>query len=110
MPTPYVEWETEFLRRDQTAVFIARERVANELVGVVTGLEWYFTATHREWCGRGIATALKVRCMQEAKTRGIETMETENHEDNAGMLKINRRLGFIFGNPEVACVKRLRIG
>jgi len=53
---------------------------------------------------------LKVRCMQEAKTRGIETMETENHEDNAAMLKINRRLVFVFSDPEVTWVKRLGIG
>jgi len=48
--------------------------------------------------------------MQEAKTRGIETMETENHEDNAAMLKINRRLVFVFSDPEVTWVKRLGIG
>ncbi|MDR3688747.1 MAG: GNAT family N-acetyltransferase [Fimbriimonas sp.] len=108
VPTAYEWWEAEFLSRDPTAVLIARELGAKELVGVVTGLQWYFTATHPDWCGRGIATALKVRCMQEAKARGIERMETENHEDNAGMLKINRRLGFVFGEPEVACVKQIR--
>ena len=53
---------------------------------------------------------MKVRCMQEAKTRGIETMETENHEDNAAMLKINRRLVFVFSDPEVTWVKRQGIG
>ena len=105
--TSYEDWQAEFERRDQTAVFIARDQGTKEVLGVVTGLEWYFTATHPDWCGRGIATALKIRSMQEAKARGIETMETENHEDNTGMLKINRRLGFVFGDPEVACVKRL---
>ena len=34
-------------------------------------------------------------------------METENHEDNAAMLEVNRKLGFVFGVPEVACIKRL---
>ena len=34
-------------------------------------------------------------------------METENHEDNAAMLAVNRKLGFVFGVPEVACIKRL---
>ena len=48
--------------------------------------------------------------MQEAKIRRIETMETENHEDNAAMLKINRRLVFVFSDPEVTWVKRLGIG
>lgn len=106
--TRYADWEAEFLRRDQSAIFIARVKGTQELVGVVTGLEWYFTATHPDWSGRGIATALKIRCMQEAKARGIQTMETENHEDNLGMLKINRRLGFVFGDAELACMKRLK--
>ena len=106
----YEDWEKEFERRDQTAIFIARNHEDRSFVGVVTGLEWYFTATDRDWSGRGIATALKVICMREAKARGIETMDTENHEDNLGMLKINRRLGFFFGDPEVACIKPLRIG
>jgi GNAT superfamily N-acetyltransferase len=109
VPTLFEEWEAEFLRRDQSAIFIALEPVSKELVGVVTGLEWYFTATHPGWCGQGIAMALKVRCIEEAKARGIERMETENHEDNAGMLKINRRLGFVFGDPEVALVKQLTL-
>lgn len=104
---PYPKWEEEFLRRDPTTVFLALAPVTEEIVGVITSLEWYFTGTHPDWCGRGIATALKVRCLQEAKARGIGCMETENHEDNAAMLAINRKLGFVFAAPEVACIKRL---
>ena len=104
---PYRKWEEEFLKRDPATIFLALAPVTGECVGVVTSLEWFFTGTHPDWCGRGIATALKVRCMQEAKAHGIGCMETENHEDNAAMLAINRKLGFVFADPEVACIKRL---
>jgi mycothiol synthase len=103
----YPTWEEKFLRRDSTTIFLALAPVTEEIVGVITALEWYFTGTHPNWCGRGIATALKVRCMAEAKARGMGCMETENHEDNAPMLAINRKLGFVFATPEVACIKRL---
>lgn len=106
VPTPYAEWESEFVQRDKTAIFLA---IAPDdtFVGVVTGLEWYFTGVHPEWCGKGVATALKVLCISEAKERGIVRMETENHSHNAAMLAVNRKLGFVFTTPEVACVKRL---
>ena len=104
---PYSKWEAKFLRRDPTTIFLALAPGSGEIVGVVTALEWCFTGTNPDWCGRGIATALKVRCMEEAKRRGIEVIETENHEDNAAMLAINRKLGFVIAAPEVACIKRL---
>lgn len=51
--------------------------------------------------------ALKVRPLLEAKRRGVALTETESYEDNAAMLAVNRKLGFVFGAPEVACIKRL---
>jgi RimJ/RimL family protein N-acetyltransferase len=104
---PFEKWDIEFGNRDQSAIFIAVAPNSGEFVGVVTALEWYFTGVHPDWRGRGIATALKVNSMAEAKMRGITLMETENHEDNAAMLAINQRLGFAFGDSELACVKRL---
>lgn len=104
---PYSKWEKEFAQRDRSTIFLALAPDTGDYVGVVTGLEWYFTGTHPDWCGRGIATALKVRCLQEAKVRGIGCMATENHEDNRAMIAINRKLGFVFTDPEVACIKRL---
>jgi len=67
----FPQWEEEFTRRDPTTIFLAIAPVTGEYVGVITSLEWYFTGTHPDWCGRGIATALKVCCLQEAKARGI---------------------------------------
>ena len=107
VPAPFETWEREFSQWDPETIFLAVAGPGDALVGVVTGLEWYFTGVHPDWRGRGIATALKVLCLSEAKRRGIARMETENHEDNAVMLAVNRKLGFVFGVPEVACIKRL---
>ena len=110
IPPPFETWQREFDAWDQTTIFVALDLAEDAWVGVVTGLEWYFTGIHPEWRNRGIATALKVLCLTEAKRRGLPQMETENHEDNAAMLAINRKLGFVFGTPEVACIKRLAGG
>ncbi len=108
IPKPYEEWEEEFLKRDRSTIFIALPPSEKYIVGVVTELEWYFTGTHPNWCGKGIATALKVLCIQEAKRRGYKRMDTENHEDNAAMLAVNRKLGFVFTAPEVACTLKMK--
>ncbi len=105
-PAPFETWEREFSQWDPETIFLAIAAPGDAWAGVVTGLEWYFTGVHPDWRGRGIATALKVRCLSEAKRRGMARMETENHEDNAAMLAVNRKLGFVFGVPEVACIKR----
>ncbi len=108
VPALFEAWEREFSQWDPQTIFLAVVVPSDVWAGVVTGLEWYFTGVLPDWRGRGIATALKVRCLVEAKRRGIVRMETENHEDNAAMLAVNRKLGFLFGVPEVACVKYLR--
>ena len=116
LPEPYANWEQEFAKRDPETIFLALANTMEEAegakdagavwAGVVTGLEWYFTGVHPEWRGLGLATALKVQCITEAKKRGLVQMETENHGDNAAMLAVNRKLGFIFTAPEAAYVKR----
>ncbi len=106
IPELFETWEQDFHKRDPATIFLAVALPENTWIGVVTGLEWYFTGVHPLWRGRGIATALKVQCLMEAHKRGIAQMETENHEDNAAMLAINRKLGFVFTAPEVACIKR----
>lgn len=107
VPEQYDFWERGFLQRDPGNIFVALADHRQDWAGVVTGMEWYFTGVDPAWTGRGIATALKVLCLAEAKARGMARMETENHEDNTGMIAINRKLGFVYGPAEVACVKRL---
>ncbi len=47
-----------------------------------------------EYRRRGLATALKVRALGAAKAAGYRETRTWNAAENAGMLGINRRLGF----------------
>ena len=107
VPEAFETWEQSFMKLDPTTIFLAVTSQQDDWVGVVTELEWYFTGVHPDWRGQGVATALKLRCIAEAKRRGLTRMETENHEDNLAMIAVNRKLGFVFTDPEVACIKRL---
>lgn len=53
------------------------------------------TATRREYRGRGIALALKLRVAAFAKQRGYREIRTWNDTLNAPMLRINETMGFV---------------
>jgi GNAT superfamily N-acetyltransferase len=53
-----------------------------------------FTATAREYRGRGLALAVKLASTRWAAENGITQIVTTNDETNAPMLAINRRLGY----------------
>jgi GNAT superfamily N-acetyltransferase len=53
-----------------------------------------FTATGREYRGRGLAFAVKLASTRWAAEHGITQLVTTNDETNAPMLAINRRLGY----------------
>ncbi len=53
------------------------------------------TGVARDYRGRGIATALKVRTVEYAKTRWIREIRTWNEINNVGILTINTRFGFV---------------
>jgi GNAT superfamily N-acetyltransferase len=106
IPEPFEEWEKGFSSWDKSLLFLAKSP-DNALVGMVIGLSWNFTGVHPDWRGRGIATALKLRMIEEARRRGLTEIATENHEDNAAMLAVNRKLGFRFETPEIGLIKHL---
>ena len=107
IPTSFEKWEKDFETWNTATVFLAITPPDEVYAGVVTGLEWYFTGVHPDWRGKGIATALKIICLAEAKRQGITRMDTENHEDNVAMLVVNRKLGFLFTTPGAAYTKLL---
>lgn len=54
----------------------------------------YWTAVLPNSRGLGIATALKVRTLLQARTLGIRRVRSETHEANAPVLRMNTRLGY----------------
>ncbi|MCW5945875.1 MAG: GNAT family N-acetyltransferase [Fimbriimonadales bacterium] len=53
------------------------------------------TGVRSDFRGRGLATALKAKAIDYAKSLGAKVIRTHNHSDNAPMLTINRNLGFV---------------
>jgi GNAT superfamily N-acetyltransferase len=65
------------------------------------------TGVLREYRRRGIARVLKVMVTRYATEHGIKRVHTDNRADNAGMLAINRELGFVPGEQIVIFEKTL---
>lgn len=60
---------------------------AGELETIVSGVR-------RDWRGKGVALALKSQALADAQARGFARVCTRNASTNAGMLAVNRRLGY----------------
>lgn len=54
-----------------------------------------FTAILPQARGRGLALPLKLEAIRRAQAAGLKVMRTNNHSENAPMLAVNRRLGFV---------------
>jgi ribosomal protein S18 acetylase RimI-like enzyme len=63
------------------------------------------TGVLRDYRRRGIARALKLMVTRFAGEHGIARVHTDNRADNAGMLAINRELGFVPGE-EIAIFEK----
>ena len=112
-PPPFEHFVKHFERPewDSNALFLAAD--AGEWVGVSqisfqegTGIGWTnLTGVLPEYRGRGLALALKLRALDAAMKRGCPLVLTENHEDNAPMRAINKKLGFVPDAPEISYSK-----
>ena len=113
-PSPFEEWRKRFDRpeHDSNALLLAADE-DGKWIGVSqlgfqeeTSIGWTFmTGVLREYRGLGIALALKLHAIDAAIARGCPLILTENHEDNAPMRAINRKLGFVPDAPGVSYSK-----
>ena len=101
---PYEDWLKFVIERpewDPAMVILAEVNgewvgechVVPKLESPHVGMQW-LTGILKDHRGHGLATALKVRAYEAARAAGVTVMTTENHEDNAPMLAINRKFGF----------------
>lgn len=103
-PVPYEEWLNLDMRDPgllPEAYTIAKHR--DKYVGLSTarrldkepkGLHQLLTGVRREYRGKGIAFAMKLRVLEWAQKNGIESIRTENATNNEPMLAVNIKLGF----------------
>ncbi len=113
----FEDWVMHFdsPEHDPNAVILAEDSLSGEWVGKSalgfqegTGIAWtYITGVLPDYRGRGVALALKLRAIQAAIDRGCPLITTENHEDNAPMRAINKKLGFTPDAPGVSYRKDL---
>ncbi len=95
------EWRPELqVIAEQGGEWIGKCHVVPKLEFPEVGMQW-LTGVLKAHRGHGVATALKVRAYERARAAGITVMTTENHADNAPMLAINTKFGFI---PEPSVV------
>jgi len=88
------EWRPELhLLAEVNGEWVGKCQVVPKLEFPHVGMQW-LTGVLKAHRGHGLATALKARAYELAREAGVTTMTTENHEDNAPMLAINRKFGF----------------
>ena len=117
-PTPH--WSYEKFKKmavdsgkmvnDATIVALDGERIAAFTLtgkqGTDRGYTW-MTGTGRDYRGRGLATALKVKMLAVARAAGLRAMLTTNDEPNKAMRGINAKLGYVMLPANIELEKTL---
>lgn len=117
-PTPHMPWdrfrkmmvESGKIIPQATIVALDGERIAGYTSTGKTGTDrgyTYMTGTGRDYRGRGLATAMKVRMLAGAKAAGLRAMLTTNDEPNKAMRGINAKLGYVMLPAHIELEKKL---
>ncbi|BDP40156.1 GCN5 family acetyltransferase [Deinococcus aetherius] len=97
LPDAYLVAEHDGRWIGQTNLF--RSEASPDLLTGLTGVT-------REWRGQGVATLLKLRAIRAGRALGGTLIRTDNASDNAPMLAVNDRLGFVRDPASVSYVWR----
>lgn len=74
---------------------------SNSMYNMITGVD-------RDYRGRGIALALKLLVVRYARRSGAVYISTNNDSENAPMLAVNRKLGYVAEPGKYLLIKRYR--
>jgi len=101
--TGIVPWE-DFNKRFDSPIFQKGYLCLAVAESQFVGLAWVirfsesyyneFTGVHPDFRGRGIARAMKQRCIEWLRERGVASVRTNNDSRNAPMIAVNERLGY----------------
>jgi mycothiol synthase len=87
-----------------------------EIVGYAGLMNWTddpkkavhgLTVVDRQWRGRGLATALKLRQIAWARANGLRQLVTYTQTGNENMRRVNDRLGYVTGAIDIAVARDL---
>ena len=67
----------------------------------------FMTGVRKDARGHGLALAMKLRAIAVLKSRGVELFGTTNDKDNAPMLSVNHKLGYVPEPPSIRLKKAL---
>jgi GNAT superfamily N-acetyltransferase len=114
---PFDQWRLWTLETPRAVpdCFILAADEAGQVVGTTFmhrlengAMHTLFTGVARQWRGRGLALALKLRAVETARRHGAPYMRTDNDSQNSPMLAVNRKMGYIPLPGDYVVIKRLK--
>jgi len=92
LENPLIDWDGSYVAKDGD-IYVGSSSVFESGIGGV--VDQGFTVVRPGYRGRGIAETVKLRTALHATEKGVRQIRTYNDADNAPMLAINRKMGFV---------------